>query len=447
MEWDALFQEATDYLQQLLRIDTTNPPGNEIAAIRFLDAILRREGFTPTILEAAPQRANLVCRLSADGTRTTGKGPLLLTSHVDVVPAEAAQWRYPPFSGTIADGCIWGRGALDMKSKTILDLMALLIAKRQRWPLTRDLILAAVADEEYETKYGSAYLVEHHPELIRAEYALNEGGGYTLHVGGHRLYPIQVAEKGLVWMKVTACGRPGHGSAPHGDVATLRIGQALHRLRKSRLGFHGTPVARDFFRALATLAPWHQGLALRALCLPGVGRYLAPVFPEGRNAPFLRAMVYNTACPTGFSAGSASINVIPSEASCWIDGRILPGQSQDDFLRELTACIGPGYTYDIVRARTPTLQPYPTPLYHLIREGIERADPGATTAPVMLTGMTDAHFYNKIGIVTYGFQPIQFPADLHPGEQPHAHNERIPLAGFHWGVKTFSEVVSRFVTS
>ncbi len=443
MEWNAVFAEATSYLQQLLRINTTNPPGNEIAAIRWLEQILRKEGCEPVIIEGAPGRANLVCRLRGTSTH----GPLLLSSHVDVVPAEAEKWTHPPFGGDIADGMIWGRGALDMKSMTILGLMAFLLAKRKGWPLARDLIFAAVADEECETRYGSAYLVQHHPELIRAEFALNEGGGYTLHFGRHRLYPIQVAEKGLVWVKVVAQGRPGHGSAPHDAIATLHLGRALRALRRRRLGYHRTPVASAFLREVARASSPIAALALRALTTPGLGRLTARLLPENQHTPFLRALVHNTVCPNALAAGSATaINVIPSEAALWIDGRILPGQTQADFLRELAACVGPGYEYEVVRYREPTVQNYRTALYEQIATGLAAADPGARTAPFMLTGLTDAHFYKKIGITTYGFHPLQLPSDLHPGRLAHAHDERIPVAGFQWGVQTFSEVVRRFVT-
>ncbi|MBI2346729.1 MAG: M20/M25/M40 family metallo-hydrolase [Deltaproteobacteria bacterium] len=443
--WEAVYREATEYLQQLLRIDTTNPPGNERAAIDWLAAMLQREGLTPMVIEAAPGRANLVCRLSVAGP--TDGGPLLLTSHVDVVPAEAEKWTHPPFGGVIADGYLWGRGALDMKSKTIMDLMAILSAKREGWKLRRDLIMVALADEEAGMEHGSKFLVEKHPDLILAEYALNEAGGFTVHANGNRLYPIQVAEKGIVWLKIIARGTPGHGSKPHADMAVAKLAHAAARLARRRLPAHVTPPARAFLQALAQCYPWPRRWLLQSLAHPAIARFIAPLLPLNAMTAYPLAMLANTACPTGLHAGvQDAVNVIPSEASVYVDGRILPGQTLDGLLGELKHLVGPGFEYEVLRAHESTAQLADTPLFHTIRQVVEATDPGARAVPFLLTGMTDAYFYKRLGITTYGFQPLKCPADYDLAAQAHAHDERIPVEGFHWGVKTYYEVVKRFIT-
>ncbi|MBI2342745.1 MAG: M20/M25/M40 family metallo-hydrolase [Deltaproteobacteria bacterium] len=440
--WEPIDREATEYLQQLVRIDTSNPPGNEIAAVRFLEGLLRREGLQPVIIEPAPGRANLVCRYGTGGT----EGPLLLTSHVDVVPAESAGWTHPPFGGVLADGYLWGRGTCDMKSMTIMALMTILRAKREGLVCRRDLIFAAVADEECETRYGSAYLVEHHPELIRAEYALNEMGGFTLHVGSHRLYPIQVAEKGLLWLRVRLRGIGGHGSVPHDRMVADRMARVVRRLRRHGCGYGRTPVATAFLQALSRAHTGLRKYLLQGLTVPLLGRALLPLL-RGPYRAHILAQLHNTVAPTVMASGTpTSINVIPTSGELYLDCRLLPGESRGDFLAALQRTLGNDAEIDVLRYRTSTEQPCDTPVFHVIAQGIRQADPGAQVAPMMLNGFTDAHFYRKLGIITYGFQPVQCPSDFSFPAMPHAVNERIPIAGFHWGVKTFYDIVRRIAT-
>lgn len=442
-DWPAIAREATGYLQQLLRIDTTNPPGNERAATQFLQTLLEREGIACTVREAAPGRTNLVARLDATGARDGG--PLLLSSHLDVVATEAAHWTHPPFAGVIADGYLWGRGALDMKSKTIMDLMAMLLAKREGWPLRRVLLMAALADEEMGCGLGSQFLVERHPDLIRAEYCLNELGGFTTHVGGRRFYPIQVAEKGIVWLKMTVRGTPGHGSRPHHDMALEKLGRALVQLTRRRLPLHVTPPAQAFLTAIAAALPAPQRWVLRGLVHPAWGPLLHRLLPLNGATAYFLAITHNTACPTSVQGGTiASGNVIPSEVACQLDGRIVPGYTADDLRRELHALLGEACTFEVVCYRAGTIHRHDTPLFAIIKDVVEVADPGARAIPMLLSGMTDAHFYHQLGTITYGFQPLRCAPDYDAATMPHAHDERIPVAGFHWGVQTYAEVVRRF---
>ncbi|MDE3090281.1 MAG: M20/M25/M40 family metallo-hydrolase, partial [Chloroflexota bacterium] len=227
-ERDAIRDEATRYLQDLIRIDTTNPPGNETKAAEYLAAVFKREGIEPTILESAPGRGNLVARLKGDGRAA----PLLLMVHIDVVPAEADQWTHPPFGGDIADGYLWGRGTLDTKELAAMELMAMLLLKRDtaRKPLARDIIFMANADEEAGGRLGAGWMVKEHPDLIRAEYAINAGGGFGLDILGQRFFTCQVAEKGTARFAMRTRGRPGHGSQPHRDNSVLKLADAIQRI-------------------------------------------------------------------------------------------------------------------------------------------------------------------------------------------------------------------------
>ena len=231
ISWPASTQETIDHLCRLVQCKTTNPPGNELPAILEVKDILDGAGFPRQdyqILESAPNRVNLVARLRGDGSQR----PLLLSGHVDVVPAESDRWSCEPYCGQVAGGYVWGRGALDMKGFLAMYLQVFLLAFRQRLPLKRDLILAAIADEEAGMEHGSKFLVEQHRPLIEAEYGFTEGGAMSLYAGKYRLYPIQVAEKSVCWLSMTVQGEPGHGSIPHPDNAVAHLARALDRLRR-----------------------------------------------------------------------------------------------------------------------------------------------------------------------------------------------------------------------
>ena len=235
IDWPAAAAETIRHLQALLRLDTTNPPGRELIAAEYLAAVLQGEGIEPRVFESTPGRASVIARLRGSGEAP----PLLLYSHTDVVPAEPAYWTHPPFAGEIADGYVWGRGAVDMKNTVAQQLMVLLTLKRQGAPLRRDVIFAATADEEVGGRngFGMSWLVLHHPDLLRAEFALSEVGGYNIEFAGRRVYLIQVAEKGVCWVKVRAHGRPGHAAQPHGDNAVLHLARGLTQLAADGLPY------------------------------------------------------------------------------------------------------------------------------------------------------------------------------------------------------------------
>lgn len=441
IDWSAVTREAVGYFKDLLRIDTQNPPGNERPAAELLARIFEKEGIEHQILESEPTRASIVARVRGSGKR----GPLLLNGHLDVVPAEREKWERDPFGGEEAGGFIWGRGAIDMKNMVTMSVMALVLLKRSGAALDRDVIFAGVADEEAGSRKGSLFLVEQHPELVRAEYVLNEVGGHTLHMGSSRFYPIQVAEKGICWFELTAHGQPGHGSMPHPHNAVVRLARAIEALGRVRLPQHNTPVVEGFLRRLSEGAPFPQGAVLPLLLQPRLSGPLLDLIQKQSldQAIGLNAMLRNTASPTVLSAGK-KINVIPSSASVQIDGRVIPGQTREEYLREVQRVVGDDLKVTVLEYHDGTSFAADTPLYDAICRSLAVHDPGGVPVPYMIPGFTDAFAYKKLGAICYGFSPVKLPPDLNFTRMYHGHNERIPTEGFAWGVRVLHDVVRDF---
>jgi acetylornithine deacetylase/succinyl-diaminopimelate desuccinylase-like protein len=425
--------------QTLLRIDTTNPPGNEIAAARVVADELRAAGLEPRLLESAPCRANVVARYKGTGELP----PLLLTAHLDVVEADPSTWTHPPFSGLVADGCLWGRGAIDMKNMAAMSVAILARLSREKARLRRDVIFAAVADEEAGCDFGSRWLVEQHPDLVRAEYAIGESGGFTLHMGKTQFYPIQVAEKGLCWLKARVRGAPGHGSMPREDSAVLRLAKAIARL-EAPLPMHLTPYVADFVRALADRQPRPLRPLLQRILHPAIAPRLLKLLPDRSLARSFAAVLANTASPTILRAGS-KVNVIPGVAEVEIDGRTLPGQTQADFLRELGEVLGPDVELEVQKWAPATVtEPIASPLYDQIQRSILAREPDAVVVPYMIPGFTDAKYFTQLGAKWYGFSPVKMPKGLRFAELFHGNDERVPVDGLTWGADVLMDVVRTF---
>jgi len=441
--WPDVTAETIRHLQALLRLDTTNPPGNETLAAEYLAGVLRAEGIEPLVLESAPGRGNVIARLKGTGQAA----PVLLYSHTDVVPAEPAFWSHPPFAAEIADGFVWGRGAADMKDTVAEQLMVMLLLKRQGLPLGRDVIFAATADEEIGgvNGFGVSWLAKYHADLLRAEFGLSEVGGYNIEFAGRRVYLVQVAEKGTCWLRVRAHGRPGHGSLPHTDNAVLHLARQLNRLGSDGMPYHLTPPAASFLEAASRAAGGDLGQQLLGLrSAVEAERAFQMELADHEMRPLLYAMLHNTATPTGLTAGIKT-NVIPATAEAVIDGRTLPGTSTDEFLAEIRAVMGDKLDYEVTMATPPIEAPTDTALFRLMAETLMAHDPKAVAVlPYMMSAATDAKYLAPLGIPTYGFAPLQLPPGMALMEMFHAHDERAPVDGLGWGVRVLYEVVEKY---
>ena len=441
IDWTQAGLESLGHFKELLKIPTVNPPGNERHAAEYLGRLFDQEQIPYRLVEAAEGRTNIVARLAGNGDLR----PVLLNGHLDVVPVEPARWKHPPFEAVEAEGCVWGRGALDMKNMVAMAAMTLVLLKRMGVELKRDVIFAGVADEEAGCTLGSQYLVENHPDLVEAEYVLGEAGGHTLHLGTRRIYPVQVAEKGICWFEITAEGEPGHGSMPHPDTAVVKLSRAIARLGSTRLPIHVTPVVDNFLRTMAEASGLPEKQLFRLLLRPTLAGKMLGVLQAARpeDARPLGAMLSNTAAPTVLIGGS-KVNVIPSQASVKVDGRVLPGQTINEFLNEVRAVVGTDVAINVLQSREASTFPSDTPLFGAIVDAIARHDPGAVAVPYMAPGLTDASAYGKLGAVCYGFAPLRLEKDMDFSKLYHGDNERVPREGYLWGQRVLFDVVEQF---
>jgi len=431
---------AIEFLRDLIRFDTTNPPGNELPAAQYIADTLRREGFEPVVLESAPGRGNVVARLRGDGSA----GALLLMSHLDVVPADPQEWDHPPFAAELADGYIWGRGAVDTKQLTAMQMAVLLALKRENVPLKRDVIFAATADEEAGGVYGMDWLVKNHAGLVDGQYAINEGGGFGVEVSGRRFYVCQTGEKGVCWMKFTARGTPGHGSIPRGDNAVAKLCAALARLSQARLPQHRTATVERMVRSLAAAQKLPLSLLLPLVLHPLLERViLQRMGSQSEVAAALCATLHNTVSPTVLRAGQKT-NVIPSEATAEVDGRLVPGQQPEDLLREIRPYIGDEIEVQIIMRSQPYESEYTSLLFDLFQQVLAQHDAGCTVVPFLVPGATDGRFLAEKGVKVYGFSPAKQEPGWHLLELAHARNEHISLANIDFGTKVLYDVVRRF---
>lgn len=445
-DWDAHVDRALEDFRTLLRFETVNPPGDEGPAADFVAQRLQEAGIEPTVVYSHGHRPNVVGRIKGDGT---GGGPLLLAGHLDVVPVEKDYWDVDPFAGEIRDGYLYGRGAIDMKNMVTMCLSVAQALKASGAKLTRDLIVAFVSDEEEGCLHGSGYLVDKHPELVQADYMIGEIGGFNLEVNGVRYYPIQVGEKGICQFRLTAHGEPGHGSMPHFENAVVRLAEALAKLGSKRLPYHHVAGVEANLRAIAkhqkspakevlplVLKPWLRDLILdKAL-------------PDKSLAKTLGALLANSVSPTMLEAGF-KVNTIPGTASAVLDGRVLPGQSPDDLLREVKAVIGDGFDFEVLKSTHGRESRIDDPLFRAICENVQRHDAVGIPIPSVVPGFTDAQYFGRLGMQCYGYSPVRFPPEdnIKFMDLFHGHNERIHVEGFRWGLLCLWDLVRRFTTA
>lgn len=437
---EAVATLAQTYLRDLVRINTTNPPGNEKVAADYIAGVLRAEGIESKVLQSAPGRASVVARLKGDGTLR----PLLLLSHLDVVPADPAEWDQPPFEANVVDGYMYGRGTTDTKNLTAVELALMVTLKREGAPLKRDLILAGTADEEAGGQMGMDWLLANHPAELEAEYCINEGGGDGVKIGGRTFFTCQTGEKGVCWMKVTAHGTAGHGSMPRPDNAVLRLCAAVARAGAAKLPLRKTETVERLVEAVAAVVPRDLAETIRGVFDPAREESALSMMdgmPEIQA--LLRATLHDTISPTMLEAGSKA-NVIPGTATATLDGRIMPGQTPDAFLAEVQALLGADVKAELLVRSTGYESEPGSPLFDLMAQVLREHDPGSVLAPFLVPGATDGRMLAARGVKVYGFCPTRDEPGWQALEMAHARNERISLANLSFSTAVLYDVVRRF---
>jgi acetylornithine deacetylase/succinyl-diaminopimelate desuccinylase-like protein len=423
--------EVVDICRDLVRIDTSNPgdhsgPG-ERAAAEYVAGFLAGAGIEPVVLESHPKRTSVVARIgSQDGSRPG----LLVHGHLDVVPANAPDWRHDPFSGEIADGCVWGRGAIDMKDMDAMMLAVVRQRLREGRPPARDVVLAFTADEEAGGTWGARWLVDNHPDLFEGvTEAVGEVGGFSMMLGRQRLYLLQTAEKGMAWMRLTARGTAGHGSMIQPDNAVTELAEAIGRLGRHEWPTRLIPSVRAFLEGASEalgieFMPNDPGLVLSKI---------------GTVSRVIGATLKNTVNPTVLRAGY-KVNVVPQTATAEIDGRFLPGY-EEEFFAELDRVLGPGVTREVIHSDIALETTPDGDLYTAMTRALVEEDPDGRVIPYCLSAGTDAKSFSRLGLRCFGFTPLRLPPDLDFSGMFHGIDERVPVEGLRFGAR----VLDRFL--
>jgi acetylornithine deacetylase/succinyl-diaminopimelate desuccinylase-like protein len=436
MAEDALQDRPLELLQRLLRFDTSNPPGNERECIEWVKGLLEGLGCEVRILAREDERPNLIARIAGRGVSP----PLLLQGHVDVVAARG-EWQHGPFDGELADGYVWGRGALDMKGGVAMMLAAFMRAKASGEQPPGDVILCLLADEEAGSPLGADFLVREHAELFNGvRYSIGEFGGFTMDVAGRRFYPIMVAEKQICWTRATVRGPAGHGSMPIRGGAMGKLGRLLQRLDSRRLPVHVTPVARSMIEAIAADVPATLAMPLRGLLVPALTDRLLDAF--GERGRIFDPLLHNTISATIVQGGEKD-NVIPDEISLSLDCRLLPGFTPEQVFAELRALSGVELEFEIVQHDPVSASPEMA-MFETLAGTLRELDAEAKPIPMLLPGVTDGRFFSRLGIQTYGFLPMQLPPELPFMQLIHAPDERLPAGAVEFGTKAIGRVLERF---
>lgn len=424
IDWDQATAEATSLLREYIRIDTSNPPGNEAKAVAFLSDILRAEGIPFATAESAPGRSNLVATIGPDERR------VCLLNHTDVVPVERQFWDVDPFGGELRDGVIWGRGALDMKGMGVIELMTFLMLKRQRVPLRRGVVFLAAADEEAGSEFGASWIERERPDWMRADLVINEGAYGLSGLGGENnlIFQLAPSEKVPLWLKLVARGRPGHGSVPHGDNCADRLVRALGRIAAWEQELRVTPIVREHAEAFA-----------KAGVFPGSDD--RDVLRLAERSPALRARLTNTISLTTIATG-IKVNVIPAEASATLDCRLLPDVDVDGFIAALRGVIDDERVQvEVLTRSSGAASTMEHEFVDIVREVVSELVEGAHIAPELTSGFTDSRIYRLRGIPAYGFVPCLVKPEELSGV--HGHNERISVENLRLGMQILYEVVRR----
>lgn len=433
IDWPAVTDEAVRLLGAYLRIDTSNPPGNEAEACAWLAGVLDAEGVPYRTFDPGDGRLSLAVTLRGDASHGPSRGaPLVLLSHVDVVPVERAYWSVDPFAGELRDGYLWGRGAIDMKGMGLIELMVLLLHHRLGLPLRRDLTLLAVADEEAGGLAGIEFLDRAHPDVINCACVINEGGSGTTGVFGveRPVFQIAVAEKSPLWLRLRTSGTSGHGSVPHHDSAIDRLVAALARVAAWERPMHIAAVVQQHFDAL------HHAGVLASPATAATLRALAT------DVPRVHSMITNSVAVTSITAGVRH-NVIPSQAEATLDVRLVPEYRPEEFIHTLRAVIAdPLVEIDTVFSSSTPVSPVDTEAWTALAAAAREHVPDAVVVPGVSTGFTDSRVFRRRGIPAYGFSPLLLSAD--EAGRTHGTDERISVANLRLGMQILLSAVRHF---
>jgi acetylornithine deacetylase/succinyl-diaminopimelate desuccinylase-like protein len=425
--------EAVALAAELIKIDTTNRGGGDACerpAAELVAAALDGAGLDAALLESAPGRANVVARIAGANPAAPA---LLLHGHLDVVPAEPADWAVPPFSGEIRDGVLWGRGAVDMKNAVaVMVAVARSLARTGRQP-ARDVVLAFTADEEDTAAYGAGFLVSKHPDLFEGcTEGISESGAFTFHAApGVRLYPLASAERGTAWLKLTAHGTAGHGSRRNPRNAVTILARALTRIGDYHWPSRIIPTVRAALAALADAAgtdPEAGGLDPDELAT-----WLGP------SSVLVANVLRNSTNPTMLNAGY-KVNVVPGEATAFVDGRVLPG-GEEEFRTVLDELTGPDVDWEYYHAEAPLEAPLDAPLVAAMTRSLLAEDPGGRVVPYCMAGGTDAKQFSRLGIAGYGFTPLALPPGYDYHAMFHGVDERVPVSALHFGARVMERLL------
>jgi acetylornithine deacetylase/succinyl-diaminopimelate desuccinylase-like protein len=438
MNWNQLLKEATQYLQEYLRIYTVNPPGSEIEGARFFKKIFDTESIPCQDFEPSPSRGSLLATLKGNGK----KRPVLLLNHIDIVPVEKERWTVDPFAGIIQDGYLYGRGALDDKSMGIIEMMALLILKREKIPLERDILFFAAADEETGGKWGIQWAMENVSSLMESEYALNEGGYVILNeTGAPDRYEISNGQKIVFQLQLKARGTSGHASMPHSDNPNVKLIHALEAVTKWETPFNILPMVKEFFLKMAPKQS-SDGRKIFEDIEKGLSD---PSFSARLTSnPIYNAMVRDTISLTILQAGSKA-NVIPSESTATLDCRLIPGSSKENFLKEIKKRLGDEIEIEgKMEGKSIPPSPFSTDLFQAIQKFATSNDPDCPVVPLLLPGATDSRFLRERGITTYDFCPFRLPEK--EILRVHGNDERIAIENLTFGMRMLVEIIKEVAT-
>jgi acetylornithine deacetylase/succinyl-diaminopimelate desuccinylase-like protein len=442
-------QEITNLLSDLIRIDTTNPPGNETQAATYIAKYLGKEGFKTEVIESAPGRGSVITRLKGTGEKPN----LLLLSHLDVVAANPKEWSVDPFAGAVKDGYVYGRGTYDMKCMTAIEMLVMKYLRKNNVQLKGDLVLAATADEERGGEEGAGYLLRNHQEKVWCPYVINEGGGLAFPSKKGFVFPVQTAEKGILWLRINAKGTPGHGSMPNmADNAVMRMNKVVDVLGNYKAETMYVPTLRQFLAEMGKNDPEINEIFSRLLANPWRSEQILDELAKKDKAlaEEIRPRTKMTIAPTMINGGVKE-NIIPSDCEAVFDCRILPGQDVNqtfNLIKDLLKDVGlEKLSFEFIQKHDGSESTTKTPLYETITSVLREFEPNCGITPTLTTGGTDSRFFREAGSVCYGYQPM-IPDE--PNDQlekrMHGIDERITIENLVYGTSILYETVKRFMS-